>query len=145
MMVRAAAQTAALAASLAALLFGFSGTLRWAEAWILVVSMAAVGLATSAWLMARDPDLLRARLSSPVSADQTPGVRVLVALIGLGFFLWIAAIGFDHGFEGRRLPIWVEVFGVVLMAVGLAVVCWTFAANSFAAPQVRLQTSAPRP
>ena len=73
MLFRAAAQTTALAASLAALLFGFSGTLRWAEAWVLITTMAVVGMATSGWLMARDPDLLKARLSSPVSADQTPG------------------------------------------------------------------------
>ena len=139
MMVRATVQTVALAAILGALLFGFSGDPLWVEAWIFIATLAVIGIATSSWLMARDPALLRARLSSPVSADQAPAVRTLVAAVGLGFFIWIAAIGLDHRFHGRRLPVWAEGIGVVLMAVGIALVCWTFAANSFAAPQVRIQ------
>ncbi len=139
MMFRAAGQTAALVASLAALLFGFAGTIRWAEAWVLLATLTAIAMGTSGWLMARDPALLKSRLSSPVSADQTPGARIVVAVIGAAFILWIAAIGLDHRIHGRRLPVWAEGIGIVLMAAGIALVCWTFAANSFAAPQVRVQ------
>lgn len=139
MMVRATAQTVALAAVLGALLFGFSGDLHWVEAWIFSAILGAIGIATSGWLMARDPALLRARLSSPISADQVPAVRTLVAAVGLGFFIWTAAIGLDHRFHGRRFPAPVEAAGGVMMAVGIGIVCWTFAANSFAAPQVRVQ------
>ena len=139
MLFRAAGQTAALAAGLAALLFGCSGTLRWPEAWVFIVTLVAIGMATSGWLAVRDPALLKARLSSPVSADQTPGARILVAVIGIAFFAWIAAVAVDHRFHGRRIPVLAEAMGVVVMAVGIGVVCWTFAANSFAAPQVRVQ------
>ena len=61
-------------------------------------------------------------------------------MIGLGFFLWIAAIALDHRVQGRQIPVWAEGIGVVLMAIGIGLVCWTFAANSFAAPQVRVQS-----
>ena len=139
MMFRVAGRTCGLVAVFAALLFGFSGAPGWIEAWVFLAISAAIPLAVSGWLMARDPALLKSRLTSPVSADQTRGVRIVLAVIGIGFFTWIAAMGLDHGLRGRDLPIGVEAAGAVLIGLGIALVCWTFDVNSFAAPQVRVQ------
>ena len=116
MMFRAARQTTALAAILAVLLFGFAGTPRWTEAWVFLILVVGIAMGVSGWLLARDPDLLAARLSSPVSADQTRGVRILVAAVGLGFLAWIAVMGVDHRLHGAEFPVWVE--GIGVRAVG---------------------------
>jgi protein-S-isoprenylcysteine O-methyltransferase Ste14 len=136
---RLIAQTSGLVAMLAALLFGFSGDLGWPETWIFLALSAAIPLAVGGWLMARDPALLKARMSSPFSNDQTRPVRILIAVIGAGFLAWIAAMGWDHRLHGRELPVVAEAAGGALIGLGIALVCWTFAANSFAAPQVRVQ------
>ena len=123
MLLRAAARAAVFVIATGALLFGFSATVRWAEAWVFLAALIGIFMGTAAWLKAYDPALLAARLSSPVSADQADGARVLVAFIGLGFIVWLAAIGIDHRINGRELPLAVEAAGLLLGGAGVALIC----------------------
>ncbi len=139
MLIRLVLQTLAMLAVFALILFGAAGTSRWTEAWFMLVMVGVLSVGTGLWLAWRDPALLRSRLSSPFSADQAEGDRRLITAIGIGFLAWMVLIGLDRRFRWSAVPALVEAVGAVVLLAGFAGVLWTFAANSYAAPQIRLQ------
>ncbi len=139
MLVRLSGQTAAMLVVLGAILFGAAGSWHWTEAWLFLMLIGLLSVGTGVWLTQRDPALLESRLSSPFAADQARGDRTLIVMIGLGFCLWLGVMGLDRRFAWSAVPLVVEAIGAMVLLIGFAGVLWTFAANSFAAPQIRLQ------
>ena len=134
-------QTCLFVALLGAVLFASAGDWRWSEAWIYLGEMLAFSLALGFWLSGYDRDLLASRLTSPVHRDQTAWDRVFMAIAFLAFFGWLALMGLDAGrFGWSDMPVFLELIGLILIALCM-LICWrTFHANTFAAPQVRLQS-----
>ncbi len=140
MLARTAVQTALMLAVLGAILLGCAGTVHWTEAWVFLVGMGGVSMTISVWLKRHDPALMQSRLSSPFARNQTRRDTALIVGIGLGFLGWIAVIGLDRRFGWSGAPAGVEIVGGLVVLVGFGGVWWTFAVNSFAAPQIRIQT-----
>jgi protein-S-isoprenylcysteine O-methyltransferase Ste14 len=140
MLARLAFQTAIFIALQGMVLFGGAGTWHWPAGWMLLVVLGTGSLAIGLWLRRHDPALLRERMTLPVYADQPGRDKLLLLGIGLLWFAWLALMGVDaaaHGFAG--LPFALRVLGVLLLVLGYALVAWTFSANSFASPAVRMQ------
>ncbi|MDO9709924.1 methyltransferase family protein [Paracraurococcus lichenis] len=139
MLLRLVLQTAVFLVLQGALLFGGAGTMGWRAGWGLLGILGSGSLVVGLWLRRRDPALLRERMTLPVHADQARRDKWLLLGIGLLWFAWLYAMGADaaaRGFGGR----WpLRVLGAALTIAAYALVAWTFAANSFASPAVRLQ------
>jgi protein-S-isoprenylcysteine O-methyltransferase Ste14 len=141
MITRMIVQTAVLIAVLAVILCVAAGDWGWPQAWIFVGEVAISSFAVSAWLLRHDPALLASRLSSPVQPDQRPWDRIFMAIGGVVFFSWLVVCALDaRRFRWSLVPLWVQIIGAVLIAFCMIVVWQTFRFNTFAAPQVRVQT-----
>jgi protein-S-isoprenylcysteine O-methyltransferase Ste14 len=140
MFQRAMSQMALLIAAMGALLFVPTGDWGWVEAWAFLAMIAINAAAMCAWLARRDPGLLEARLSGPTSEDQAPWDKLFMLVLMGAFMAWLAVMGLDaRRFSWSHVPGRVEILGAVLTQICFLLVWPVFAANSFPAPQVRLQ------
>jgi protein-S-isoprenylcysteine O-methyltransferase Ste14 len=92
------------------------------------------------WLRKADPGLLAERSKSPLSADQKPADRVVIALILLAFCGWLVLMGLDaRRFGWSVAPLWTRPVGAALIVAAFLGWVGVLRANSFAAVTVRLQ------
>lgn len=115
---------------------------RWWQAWIYSLLVVAAGIGGRIWAEQLHPGLLAER----AGVDEAPGVkawdRVLGPLLALsvGFPMFIVA-GLDHRYRWSPVfPIWLNVLGLILIALGYAFAVWAMAENRFFSSMVRIQT-----
>jgi protein-S-isoprenylcysteine O-methyltransferase Ste14 len=121
-------------------LFFPAGTVAWAQAWIFIVLFTGCSVATAVWMAVTDPDLLAARTKSPMSADQKPRDRLLMAAILAAFWPWFVLMALDaRRFGWSQVPLWAQVLGAALVAATFVGWFTVLRANRFAATNVRLQ------
>jgi len=118
------------------------GDIGWWQAWIYSLLIFAAGIGGRWWAERRHPGLLAER----VNFEKSPGVKrwdtVLSPLmaISVGFPLVIVA-GLDHRFGWSPVfPIWLNILGLILIAIGYAFAAWALAENRFFSSVVRIQT-----
>ena len=139
MLRRIVIQTVIWFALQAALLLGVAGDWTWPQGWTYLGEVLALSSATTIGLMKTDPELLKARMSSPLKRNQRPVDRaIMLAFVAL-YVGWFALIGLDHRFFWSSTPLLVQILGAVLIGAGMVLVWETFRANTFATTQVRVQ------
>ncbi|MGA9796644.1 MAG: isoprenylcysteine carboxylmethyltransferase family protein [Rhizomicrobium sp.] len=125
---------------MAALLFGPAQTLHWPQAWVFLTIFAAGAAFMGAFLIRRDPGLLSARLNSRLAQGQPLWDRIFMLGAVAGWCAWLALMALDaKRLHPSQMPVGVEVAGALLVIAGFAAVMPVFAANTFAAPVVRVQ------
>ncbi|HEX7758283.1 MAG TPA: isoprenylcysteine carboxylmethyltransferase family protein [Caulobacteraceae bacterium] len=140
MILRLIVQNLLWLAGMAALLFVPAGEVHWPAAWVFLATLAGISTGFTIWLARTDPGLLAERMKFPISREQKPWDRVLMAFIGLFYAGWTALAGLDvQRFHGSDMPIMLQAFGLALIAACMAIVWLTFRENTFAAPVVRIQ------
>ena len=140
MLLRITVQTLAWLAFMGVLLFAAAGNWRWPEAWAFLLIFALGSAAFCAWLMRRDPALLAQRMGSLVQKGQPLWDKIFMSIVMVGWNLWLIVMALDaQRFQWSHMPVWLEVLGGALIVTGFAGVVPVFAANSFAAPVVRVQ------
>jgi protein-S-isoprenylcysteine O-methyltransferase Ste14 len=128
-------------AGMAVLLFLPAGDLEWPGAWVFLATMAATSVGFTLWLRKVDPGLLAERMKFPISRQQQPWDRALMAFIGLYYAAWTALAGIDEGrLFWSNVPLILQAFGFALICACMAIAWLTFRENSFASPMVRIQT-----
>jgi protein-S-isoprenylcysteine O-methyltransferase Ste14 len=140
MLRRMLAQTLISIAILAAMLFVPAGTFDWPPGWALILLFVGCGQVTGLWLMRTDPELLAARMKSPLSRAQKGSDRAVMAAIFVVFCLWLIFMPLDaRRFGWSHTPLWVQVLGAFLILV--AYVGWgtVLKANSYASTEIRVQ------
>jgi protein-S-isoprenylcysteine O-methyltransferase Ste14 len=140
LLIRMVLQTAVSQAVIGAVLFLAAGDWSWPQGWAFLGEISAFSFVIGFWLAWHDPELLKARMTSPFSGGQRPADLALVIVIGVLFVAWLALMGLDaQRFMWTSAPLWARIVGAVVLGAGM-VLCWeTFRVNSFAAPQVRVQ------
>lgn len=128
--------------SIPAVLLACSGDLGWWQAWVYAVLLVATGLGGRIWALRRHPDLMAERQSTETMQNAKAWDKVLAPLMALSFgYPLVIVAGLDHRFGwSLALPIWVVVFGFVLIALGYLFATWAFAENRFFSSVVRIQT-----
>jgi protein-S-isoprenylcysteine O-methyltransferase Ste14 len=140
MLLRVTVQVVAWLALMGVLLFAAAGNWLWPEAWAFLIIFALASIAFCAWLLRRDPALLEQRMGSMVQKGQPLWDKIFMSLIMVGWNVWLVFMGLDaQRFQWSHMPLWLEVFGALLILAGFVGVVPVFAANSFAAPVVRVQ------
>jgi protein-S-isoprenylcysteine O-methyltransferase Ste14 len=122
------------------LLFIPAGTLDWPQGWIFLVLFVGSSQAMGIWLLRTDPDLLAARMKSPLSAQQKASDRAVMAAIFIVFCAWLVFMPLDAQRLGwSHSPVWAQALGALLIVV--AFIGWVdvLKANSFASVEIRLQ------
>lgn len=140
MMLRLLAQTGVVLLLQGWLLYRGARTLDWPALWVFLALFGLGSLAVGLFLLRHDPALLRERMTLPAHASQSRRDKLLLLGIGLLWCFWLFGMGRDaahHRFAA--LPLWLQGLGALLFAGAYAMVAWTFAANSFASPAVRMQ------
>jgi protein-S-isoprenylcysteine O-methyltransferase Ste14 len=115
--------------------------LRWWQAWVYSALVFAAGIAGRIWAERGHPGLLAERLRFGKAPDVKSWDRVLAPLmaVSVGFPLVIVA-GLDHRFGwSQLLPVWLNILGLVLIALGYALAVWALVENRFFSGVVRIQ------
>ncbi len=142
-MLRLVLSTLVSALLFAALIMGpayaFTGNLDWLRGWLVVGICILASAVGGIYFLVTDPGLVRERTKAPQTKTPADTLATLfILLVVIGFCT--AAI-----YESRRLqllPLSPDVSlaaGVVVFAIGIAIVVWTFRVNSFATTVVEVQ------
>jgi len=118
-----------------------SGDLGWWQGWLFSLLIFAVGVGGQTWAGKRNPGLLAERENIKTIQNAKAWDRVLAPLmaISIGFPLVIVA-GLDHRYNwSPEFPLWLNVIGFILIALGYAFAVWAMAENRFFSSVVRIQ------
>jgi protein-S-isoprenylcysteine O-methyltransferase Ste14 len=139
-MLKANLQNLAFNLVLILLLFLPAGTFAWPEGWTFLVIFNVCSQAIGFWLLKTDPELLKARMKSPVSGDQRPRDRAIVVGIFLFFALWLVFMALDaRRFGWSHVPLWGQITGALLILAAFWGWVGVLRANSFAATTIGVQ------
>ncbi|HEY1856236.1 methyltransferase family protein [Acidocella sp.] len=126
--------------ALAVVQFAAAGTLDWPRGWAFLLEMAIFSYGIGAWLAVYDPELLESRLFFRVRNSPAPDRKLLPAALP-AFLAWLVLMGFDaRRFAWSHVPAALGWLGAACIALCMGIAVATFAFNSFAAPQLRIQT-----
>jgi protein-S-isoprenylcysteine O-methyltransferase Ste14 len=140
MITRLVFQTCAGIAVMAMLLLVSAGTLDWPAAWVFLAELGLLGLGSGVWLARTDPDLLRERMKPLVQRDQAAPDRTLMIVLSIVFCAWLVLMALDAvRFAWSYVPLWLNVFGAIAIALSFAVIQLTILENSYAVVVVRIQ------
>jgi protein-S-isoprenylcysteine O-methyltransferase Ste14 len=124
---------------LIALVFVPAGTLKWPEAWILLISYGIVVAGVMLWWKKHSPALLRERMSRKKEAKSWD--KAIMAIYSLVLVFLMALPGLDavrFGWSRVPLPLKIVGFCGYVPAIGLAL--WAMRENAFLSDVVRIQT-----
>ena len=123
----------------AVILLGAAGDWTWPQGWTYLGEVLVLSSATTIGLMKSDPELLKARMSSPLKRNQRPVDRAIMMAFFAAYVGWFVLIGLDHRFLWTGTPLLVQILGAALIGAGMVLVWETFRANTFATTQIRVQ------
>jgi len=118
------------------------GDIRWWQAWVFFVLFFTAGIAGRIWAERRHPGLMAERTHSLEASDVKAWDKVLAPLMALSIsFPLVIVAGLDHRFVWSPVfPIWLNITGILLIALGYAYGVWALAENRFFSSMVRIQS-----
>lgn len=119
-----------------------AGDISWWQAWAFFVLFFLAGIGGRILAEKRHPGILKERVNMEKAKNAKPWDKVLAPLmaISLSFPLVIVA-GLDHRYGWTPLfPTWVNILGLVLIALGYAFSAWAIIENHFFSSTVYIQT-----
>lgn len=141
MLLKIVVQTTLWLGAMALPLFLGAGRWDWLEGWAFVAIFGIGSAVFVAWLLPRDPALLASRMDVSARADQPWWDKLFLFGFILFWFAWLAFMAADaERWHWSHVPIWLKVAGGLLVIAGFSATVPVFAANSFAAPVVEVQT-----
>jgi len=123
-------------------LLGCGGDVGWWQGWVYSVLIFLAGIGGRISAENRHPGLLLERATSGRKMNAKPWDKILAPLmaISLSFPLVIVA-GLDHRNGWTPLfPTWLNILGLVLIALGYAFAAWGLIENRFFSSTVHIQT-----
>ncbi len=130
--------------SIPLILLACGGDIRWWGAWAFSLLFVSAGVGGRVWAEGRHPGLMaeRKRAGSLKASDVKAWDKVLAPLMALSFsFPLVIVAGLDHRFAWSPVfPTWLNITGIVLIALGYAFAAWALAENRFFSSMVRIQT-----
>ncbi len=117
--------------------------LGWWQAWVFSLLIFAAGLLGRALAERRHPGLLRERVSLDKFAEGKRWDKVLSPLMGISIsFPLVIVAGLDHRSGWSPvLPLWLNILGLMLVALGYALAVWALVENGFFSSVVRIQAN----
>jgi protein-S-isoprenylcysteine O-methyltransferase Ste14 len=123
---------------MAALLFIPSWTLDYWQAWAFLAVFFSSALAITAYLMKKDPQLLGRRVHAGPAAEKETSQKIIQSITSLGFIAMLVIPALDRRFVWSTMPLYLEVAGEVLVAIGFLIVLLVYRENTFASATIEL-------
>jgi protein-S-isoprenylcysteine O-methyltransferase Ste14 len=117
------------------------GDLGWWQAWVFSVLIFVAGIGGRILAEQRHPGLLVERATSEAALNAKPWDKVLAPLMALSLsFPLVIVAGLDHRYAWTPLfPVWLTIFGLVVIALGYAFASWALIENRFFSGTVHIQ------
>lgn len=120
------------------LIFGPAGTLRWPEAWFLLLFYLAAVTGIMIWMKIKAPDLLKERMKRNKEIKRWD--RILLTAYSLLLIVLLAVPGLDAvRFEWSEVPLLLKVLGFIGYIPALGFAFWAMKENAYASDVVRIQ------
>lgn len=128
--------------SFGVILFVSAEDIGWWQAWVYSMMLFLAGIVPRYLAEKRHPGFLAERLSSTKGTEAKPWDKVLAPLMAVSFsFALVIVAGLDHRFgTSVNFPLWIEIFGFVLIAIGYGFASWALVENQFFSSTVHIQT-----
>ena len=138
--IKAFAGLAILFVTMALLLFGAAGTLRYWQGWTSLACYFAASIVITVYLMKNDPALLKRRMRGGPFAEKEPAQKIIMSIASLGFVALLVLPGFDYRYGWSRMPESVVLAGDLLVLLGWSGIFLVFRVNSFTSSTIELAT-----
>jgi len=118
------------------------GDVGWWQAWLFSVLIFLAGIGGRFLAEKRHPGLLAERSDMEKAQHAKPWDKVLAPLMAISLtFPLVIVAGLDHRYGWTPLfPAWLNILGLVLIALGYAFSAWAIVENRFFSTTVRIQT-----
>ncbi len=119
----------------------FGWDLGWWQAWVYSAIIVMAGVGGRMWSEHLHPGLQSERIKVVKAQNVKAWDKILAPLtaISVGFPLYIVA-GLDHRFHwSPTFPLWLNIAGMLLCALGYSFAMWALAENRFFSSAVRIQ------
>ena len=123
---------------MAVLLFVPSGTLEYWQAWTFLAVFGICGLATTLYLMSRDPKLLERRVQAGPTAEEDTNQKIIQTITSAGFVAMLVVPALDHRFGWSSMASNLSIAGDALVALGFLIVFYVYRENTFASATIEL-------
>ncbi|WP_345986331.1 isoprenylcysteine carboxylmethyltransferase family protein [Sulfurimonas sp. HSL-1656] len=118
------------------------GDLGWWQGWVYSVLLFLAGIGGRYFAEKRHPGILAERASMDKAKSAKSWDKILAPLMALSLsFPLVIVAGLDHRYEWTPLmPVWLNMLGLIIIAVGYAFAAWAIVENRFFSTTVRIQT-----
>ncbi len=120
------------------LLFLPADTIDYWQAWVYLTIVVSASTLMTAYLMRKDPALLRRRSSGGPLSEKRVAQKIAMLIVSVGFFGTLVLPALDHRFGWSHVPLYATVAGDVLLALGYYVVFRVAKENTFASAKIEL-------
>jgi protein-S-isoprenylcysteine O-methyltransferase Ste14 len=118
------------------------GDLGWWQAWLYSLLIVVAGIGGRMWSEQRHPGLLAERQNIENVRNAKAWDKVLAPLMAVSVgYPMVFVAGLDHRYNwSPEFPLWLSVFGFILISLGYAFATWALAENRFFFSVVCIQT-----
>ncbi|OBI11943.1 hypothetical protein A5712_00880 [Mycobacterium sp. E2327] len=121
------------------ILFGPAGTFHYWQAWVFLAVFTVASLVPTIYLAKVNPAALRRRMHAGPRAETRAAQKVIITSSFLVLFVMMAFSALDHRMGWSTVPVWLSLFGDVLVAAGLGLAMLVIIQNSYAAATVTVE------
>ncbi len=122
---------ARLLVMLMAIIFLPVWTFNYWQGWVCLLAFFGPCIAITVYVAKNDPALLERRMKAGASAEKEPAQKIIQVVAFVAFLAVFVASVLDHRFGSSSVPVWVTIFGDILILAGFAMVFVVFKANSY--------------
>lgn len=137
--IRLAASSVFGTAATCLILFGPAGTFHYWQAWVFLAVFTVASLGPTIYLAKVSPAALRRRMHAGPRAETRAAQKVIITGSFLILFVMMAFSALDHRMGWSTVPVWLSLFGDVLIAAGLGLAMLVIIQNSYAAATVTVE------
>jgi len=123
---------------LAILIFLPAGTLRYWQGWAFLATFAVCSTALTVYMALYDEKLLERRLRAGPRAETETSQKIIMALVMLGFAVFLVFPVLDHRFGWSPVPPYVSLIGDGLIVLGYLFILFVLRENSYAASTIQI-------
>jgi protein-S-isoprenylcysteine O-methyltransferase Ste14 len=127
-----------LAAVMGLLLFSIAGTVYYWQAWVYLGIFFGPALLITAYLMKKDPALLKRRLSAGPTAEKEKTQKIAMLLASAGFTASLVVPALDYRFMWSNVPSYAVVSGDILIVLCFYIFFLVYKENPFASATIEV-------
>ncbi len=118
------------------MLFLPAGTMNYSNGWLFILLLFVPMFLLGGWLWIRNPELLAKRLNTKENEDEQ---KKVVSLSLILFIVGFIVSALDYRFRLTYLPLWVTIFGSVLLLVSYGLYAEVMRENTYLSRIVEVQ------